>query len=537
MDGNESSEAVKVPAVVTPVKSLRGGDMADGSYSFDWGMKLLAFGPKCDAGKEKWPGKREQREYVAFCKASARELEWFPALWLGRNGVQRPFIYREQWNVLRDLSYRNSRVAAKFANETGKTSVIAVAALLWHGLTFPGSWAVSTASVARQVDPVLWSAIRSEVALLGGESAGWEVVEGELRFPSKTPENRSRAFGFVANEPGRFEGFHGQGPLGNLLMVVDEAKTIPDPMFEAIERCRPTRLLVMSSPGGMDGRFYRIFTKEREHWSLHTLSAYDCAHLDKGKLKEQEAIYGEQSPLVRSMIYGEFTEMDGESLVLNVNALQKCLSNPPQKQGVEKVGFCDFAAGGDENVLAVREGNEIKPLVCWRDENTTASAGRFLMEFKKAGLEPDNVFADAGGMGVVMCDVLRDAGFEVRRVNNGERASDDLRFGNRGAEIWFWGSRAVEKCEVILPSDEKLHSQLTTRRVKYNSRGLYALEPKPEMKARGLPSPDRADAVMGTIGCARWMGQGQRVKGENIWSLIKDAQAEGQGTLAGAMAA
>lgn len=527
----------EAPSIITPPKTVAGPDTADG-YSYELGCRLLGYGAKCDAGREKWPSVRAKKEYAVFVASARGHLEWFPALWLGRNGLMKPLIYRQQWEVLRDLSYRNSRVAAKFANETGKTSIVAVSALLWHGLTFPGSWGVSTASVARQVDPVLWSALRGAVADLGGEKAGWEIVEGTMRFPVPPGGIRSQVFGFVANEPGRFEGFHGQGPLGNLLMVVDEAKTIADPMFEAIERCRPTRLLVMSSPGGMEGRFYRVFTKEREHWSLHTLSAYDCAHLDKGKLKEQESIYGENSPLVRSMIYGEFTDGDGESLVLNVNVLQKCLSNPPSRDGREKVAFCDFAAGGDENVLAVREGNEIKPLVCWRDENTMATVGRFLMEFRKAGLEANQIFADVGGMGQVMCDALRDAGWDVHRVNNGEKAADDVRFANRGAEIWFWGARAIEKCEVMLPSDEKLHSQLTTRRTRYNQRGLFALEPKPDMKARGLPSPDRADAVMGTLGCARWLsstrGGGRK---SNLWAEMDEADSIGVSGLAGATAA
>jgi hypothetical protein len=43
----------------------------------------------------------------------------------------------------------------------------------------------------------------------------------------------------------------------------------------------------------------------------------------------------------------------------------------------------------------------------------------------------------------------------------------------------------------------KLVAQLTSRRKLYDSKGREKLESKAEMRARGLESPDRADAVIG----------------------------------------
>jgi len=65
--------------------------------------------------------------------------------------------------------------------------------------------------------------------------------------------------------------------------------------------------------------------------------------------------------------------------------------------------------------------------------------------------------------------------------------------------------------EVILPVDGKLLKQLSSRRLQYDSKARIQLEPKDNMRARGLSSPDRADAVIGAAvqalpGFGSWLG-------------------------------
>jgi phage terminase large subunit len=52
---------------------------------------------------------------------------------------------------------------------------------------------------------------------------------------------------------------------------------------------------------------------------------------------------------------------------------------------------------------------------------------------------------------------------------------------------------------IILPNDRELFAQLTTRRGWPNSKGRLELEKKQAMRARGIRSPDRADAVLGAL--------------------------------------
>jgi hypothetical protein len=431
--------------------------------------------------------KAEKKKSDAEMFEAGTKLENFPELWLGLKP------YEWQKKVLRDLELKETRVALKAANGSGKTSVCAAAAVLWHMLRFPESLVVCTAGVWRQVEDQLWPCLRKFVSGLG---EGWTVHTSEIRHV-----NGSRAIGFSTSDPGKFEGWHRQGPTENLMMVLDEAKTIPDPIFEAVERCQPSRILMMSSPGGTQGAFYRAFTREAHMWQTFSVAASDCPHIPESWVKEQIEKWGEQHPLVRSMVYGEFMELGNESLVLPYNVLQNCVVNPPKELKGGKVAFCDFAAGGDENVLCVKEGNKIQPMVCWKERDTMSAVGRFIVEFKRKDLQAHEIYADSAGLGIPMCDALEDAGWTVNRVNNGERPRDREAYANRGSELWFTAARAVEMCEIVMPEDDLLFSQLTTRRCKTNSKGKLMLESKDEMRRRGLESPDRGDAFVGAVAC------------------------------------
>jgi hypothetical protein len=155
----------------------------------------------------------------------------------------------------------------------------------------------------------------------------------------------------------------------------------------------------------------------------------------------------------------------------------------------------DFAAGGDCNVLAIRDGNKVLPFLAWRDRDTMAAVGRFIVEFKKAGLEANNIFADASGLGMPMCDALAEAGWEVNRVNFGSTAYDADAYTNRSSEMWYGMAKKIDGAEIILPEDDDLTAQLTCRKSLVNSKGKLGVESKDSMRARGLASPDKADAL------------------------------------------
>jgi hypothetical protein len=72
-------------------------------------------------------------------------------------------------------------------------------------------------------------------------------------------------------------------------------------------------------------------------------------------------------------------------------------------------------------------------------------------------------------------------------------------YANLSAEWWSTVGQLIERRQIIIPNDEKLVAQLTSRRKLYDSKGREKLESKADLRARGVESPDRADALIGAI--------------------------------------
>ncbi|MFT5470271.1 MAG: phage terminase large subunit [Verrucomicrobiales bacterium] len=255
----------------------------------------------------------------------------------------------------------------------------------------------------------------------------------------------------------------------------------------------------MSSPGPAIGRFYDAFTRHKQFYKTFSVTAYDCPHLSQSWIAQQVQKYGESSPLIRSMIFAEFEKDGQDGTLIPLRNLEDCLENPPAFEEGPVHAFCDFAAGGDENVFAVRRGNRVEIVKTWRDRNTMAAVGEFIRLFRSEKLRPREISGDGSGLGKPICDRLKEEGWRIHPVNNGGRARPSRHYVNKGTEIWATGARLIENREIILPHDDALIAQLSSRRAALNSKGQLQLESKSQMKSRGISSPDRADAVLGAM--------------------------------------
>jgi hypothetical protein len=66
---------------------------------------------------------------------------------------------------------------------------------------------------------------------------------------------------------------------------------------------------------------------------------------------------------------------------------------------------------------------------------------------------------------------------------------------NRRAELWSNMKKALEAGRFQLPDRDSLQADLVSAGYKYNSSGQLLIESKQDMRKRGVPSPDEADAV------------------------------------------
>lgn len=417
-------------------------------------------------------------------------------------------FYPKQREVLDALFPGGSYVAAAFNNGGGKTREVIVTAILGHLALFNGT-AFSTSGSFRQIKDQL----TPELKAWQSRFPGFDFQENRI----VTRDPNCFWDGFSTNDAGKFEGHHGS-EAHPLLLIVDEAKTVKDPIYQAVERCRPPRewcrVLVISSPGFASGEFYRLMTIRAKTLTHPPIKqrASECPHIKADEIADLRAKWGPEHPLVRSMLDAEFMPFV-EGAIVQLKELDDLLADPPpfKDDGQTKI-FFDAAwsesASGDETVIARRRGNRITLEACFRERGLHATAARLVTEFTRLAISPTEAWViegDNGGQGKLIIDQLWKMGWKVGRANLGEKPRFNDRYANLASEMWNDGAMAIARRDFILPDDQELYGQMLDRKIVPNNRGLLAIESKQAMKDPNREggavtcSPDRADAVFGAM--------------------------------------
>lgn len=413
---------------------------------------------------------------------------------VGRDGRAFYEVTRSNWQsqLLAAVARHGSRVTALTCNGAGKTSIILTALIFWHLATFPHSKVVSTSGAWRQLQSQLAPAIKAQLP----NFPGWEFSESS--FTLRAP-NGSEYLGFSTNDEGKAEGYHGNKledylapSKGPLLIVVDEAKTVPTGVFQAFDRCTYQRLLYLSSGGWAEGVFYDSH-KAESVFQKFVIPAKLCPHADHKKNAEIIEKWGLDHPFVKSTIFAQFMS-SAENAVFDGKAVENAMSGKIRHDTGRRVAALDFAAGGDENVLAIAEGNKVRIIKAWSERDTMKACAEFIALLKAENMKPEDCWGDDEGIGRPMMDAMRTLGWSIRRHRNGEAARRDAYF-NAGAEMWGEAAQSIARGQVILPADSDLAHQLTARKW-LTGKATLQLESKEELRRRGLTSPDRADAVL-----------------------------------------
>jgi hypothetical protein len=159
------------------------------------------------------------------------------------------------------------------------------------------------------------------------------------------------------------------------------------------------------------------------------------------------------------------------------------------------IGVDPARGGADSTVIVVRQGRDIIAIKRYQGEDTMTVVGRVIEAIEE--FKPVMTVIDEGGLGYGILDRLTEQRYKVRGVNFGSRAKNSIMWGNKRAEMW--GAMREWLRSASIPEDRKLKSDLTGPMKKPNSSGTIFLEGKKEMKARGMASPDAADALCVTF--------------------------------------
>ena len=353
------------------------------------------------------------------------------------------------------------------------------------------------------------------------------------------------AMGISADTADQFQGFHSP----NMLIVVDEAEGVSDSIYEAIEAVMTSdgsRLLLIGNPTTVSGVFRRAFHEERSLYHCITISALDSPNVKADRVvvpglttghwvEERRQIWGEDNPLYRARVLGEFPDQ-AEDTLIRLSDVESAASrwralppprdnrNPaalpaparPQLFGApahaasvegadlpvsveeptgEVVLAVDVARyGSDHSVILRRRGFRVEEIRTFNGMDTMALAGWVAAAIRE--FQPAQTCIDEIGVGAGVVDRLREQGYGVRGINVAHAARQKDIFANLRAEGYWRLRELFASGELNIPPDQQLMGELAALHYGFDSKGRILMEPKEELKKRGLPSPDRADALM-----------------------------------------
>ncbi len=416
------------------------------------------------------------------------------------------------------LSVRdNRRTCVPSCHGAGKSKISAGIAL-WFMLAFPGCKVATTAPSFRQVKNIIWANMRQmhENALipLGGEvlTTRWEL------------EPEWYAFGFTTKDPDAVSGIHAP----EILVLLDEAAGIPMAIWKAIEGLTSSampRVLSIGNPTDPTGGFAKEAADlERFNKSvgLFHISAFDTPNVKSGKIvipglttlewvEERKRDWGEESPLYIAKVLGRFPDQADDALIrMSWAETAKAAEFEPGDPRILSVDVARY--GRNRTVAYMREGRRYRCVL----RKMGLSIPETAREVWKLAteLEAEELRVDDSGVGGGVTDILREnvkaagRGPVIDAFNGQNVPNEPERFANRRAEA-YWSLRdAFREGQIDIDEEasDNAINQLTS--IRYRTRNLgrqevIQIESKEEMEARGMPSPDDADAMMQAAAPAR----------------------------------
>ena len=150
--------------------------------------------------------------------------------------------------------------------------------------------------------------------------------------------------------------------------------------------------------------------------------------------------------------------------------------------------------GSDKSVILRRRGNSVEDVQTYRGMDTMKVSGRVVDAIR--AWKPQEILVDEVGIGAGVVERLREQGYRVQGINVGRPTQDSEHYANLRAEGYWNLRQLILDGRLALPADNDLVGQLAALKYTFNSLGQLVMESKEDMRRRGVPSPDKADALM-----------------------------------------
>jgi hypothetical protein len=421
----------------------------------------------------------------------------------------RDFIKENRGKLSNEELIDAMRRAVSSGRGVGKSALVSWL-ILWMLTTRIGSSVIVSANSENQLRKVTWGELTKWVTMALNahwweptatslNPANWltDLVERDLRKGTRYWGAEGKLWS--EENPDAYAGVHN---MDGMMVIFDEASGIPDSIWSVAagfftENILDRYWLAFSNGRRNTGYFYEaVDGSKREFWESEKIDARTVEGTDKTIYQQIINEYGEDSDEARVEVYGDFPK-SGQDQFITPHVVDDAIKRPLYKDMTAPIIIgVDPARGGmDSTVIAVRQGRDIVAIKRFKGEDTMSVVGHVIDAIEE--YRPALTVIDEGGLGYGILDRLTEQKYKVRGVNFGWKAKNPTMWGNKRAEIW--GAMRDWLKTASIPQDRMLKSDLIGPMKKPNSAGTIFLEGKKEMKARGVASPDAADAIAVTF--------------------------------------
>lgn len=295
-----------------------------------------------------------------------------------------------------------------------------------------------------------------------------------------------------------FAGLHNKGK--RIVLIFDEASAIADKVWEVAEGAltdEGTEIIwiAFGNPTRNVGRFRECFRRFKHRWKARQIDSRTVEGTNKEQIAKWAADYGEDSDFFKVRVRGMFPSMSARQFIgeADVAAAYGKVLRPEQYEFAPKILTVDPAwEGDDEFAIGLRQGLSFRILRTMPKNDNDLVAARVVADLEDEH-KADAVFVDAGyGTGIVSAGQGMGRDWTLVWFAG---ASADIGCLNKRAEMWK-AARDWLKSGGALPDDPQLRDELQAPEIVPRADGKVQIESKKDMKARGVPSPNRADALV-----------------------------------------
>jgi hypothetical protein len=393
------------------------------------------------------------------------------------------------------------REATSSGHGIGK-SVLVAWIVDWIMSTRPNAQGTITANTITQLSTKTWASIQRWTKLcLTGD---WFTVNSERMY--YTGRKESWFCAPQSSKEENSEAFAGQHAADSTsFYIMDEASAIPDAIYEVAEgglTDGEPMIFLFGNPTRSNGKFHRAcFGSERGRWHPNVIDSRTSRFTNKAQIQEWADDYGEDSDFFRVRVLGlppAASDLQFISTAL-VSAAQ--IREPLPLVDEPLICGLDVARGGNDRcVFRFRRGPDaksIKPI--WipgdqaRDSMRLVTVAGDILSREFSGRKVTTMFIDGTGIGGPIADRLRQLGHaNLIEVQFGAQ-SPDAKYANMRA--YMWGRMRDWLPRGCIDRDARLESDLTAPSYSHDKSDRVLLESKEHLKARGIDSPDDADAL------------------------------------------